>query len=232
MENLISVLGGQTILNQCFGASSLNNQFCSLLFARDEFGLFPSPALISAGVNFAKQTSRGIDFDLTYRKRFANGHRLDLRGIATYTLERTNFTDPTDPAHGDRQLGELGDPVFSGTLITGYGIGPFDLRYTLRYIGSMTDWDWEDTHSFKPGCTDAGCPPFNPDIADRINTGSVWYSDVRLNFTVKDRYQMYLGVDNLFDRMPPLRLTGAGAGSGIYSNIGRFFYAGVIVDLK
>jgi outer membrane receptor protein involved in Fe transport len=232
VTNLISVLGGQTILNQCLGASSINNQFCSLLFPRDQFGLFPSPALISAGVNFAKQTSRGIDFDVTYRKRFANGHRFDLRGIATYTLNRTNFTDPTDPKNGNRQLSELGDPVFSGTLITGYGIGPFDLRYTFRYIGSMTDFAYEDTHKFDPACTDAGCPPFNSDIADRINTGSVTYSDIRLNFTIKNRYQMYLGVDNLFDRMPPLRLTGAGAGSGIYSSIGRFFYAGFIVDLK
>jgi outer membrane receptor protein involved in Fe transport len=232
VTNLIAVLGGNTILNQCFGASSLNNQFCSLLSPRDSFGLFQSPALISAGVNFAKQTSRGIDFDLSYRKRFANGHRLDLRGIATYTLTRTNFTDPVDPNHGDRILGELGDPVFSGTMIAGYGIGPFDLRYTLRYIGSMTDWAYEDTHAFGPGCTDGGCPPFNSDVADHINTGSVWYHDVRLNFTVKDRYQMYLGVDNIFDRLPPLGLTGAGAGSGIYSNVGRFFYAGFIVDLK
>jgi outer membrane receptor protein involved in Fe transport len=90
----------------------------------------------------------------------------------------------------------------------------------------MTDWNWEDTHSFQ------GRPPENPDIADRINTGSVWYHDVRLNFSLKDRYQFYLGVDNLFDRMPPLRLTGAGEGSGIYNGIGRFFYAGFVVDLK
>jgi outer membrane receptor protein involved in Fe transport len=53
-----------------------------------------------------------------------------------------------------------------------------------------------------------------------------------LNFSLKDRYQFYLGVDNLFDRMPPLRLTGAGEGSGIYNGIGRFFYAGFVVDLK
>ncbi|MCL6678474.1 TonB-dependent receptor [Sphingomonas sp. RG327] len=235
VTNLISVLGGNAILNNCFNASSINNQYCSLLGQRDQFGLFIEPALTSAGVNFAKQTSRGVDFDLTYRKRFANGHRLDLRGIATYTLNRTNFTDPTFPKVGDRQLSELGDPVFSGTMIAGYGIGPFDLRYTFRYIGSMTDWDYEDTHSFGPACDPIDptqCPPFNSDVADRINTGSVTYSDIRLNFTIKNRYQMYLGVDNLFDRQPPLRLTGAGAGSGIYSGIGRFFYAGFIVDLK
>lgn len=225
VTNLISVLGGQTILNQCVDQPSINNQFCALLFPRDAFGLFPSPALLSAGVNFAKQTSKGIDFDVSYVHRFSNGLRLNTRGIATYTMERNNFIDPTNPKFADRQLSELGDPVFSGTLISGLGLGKFDLRYTFRYLGSMTVWNYEDTHSFQ------GRPANNPDVADRIRTGAVTYHDIRLGFTIP-HYQFYLGVDNVFNRMPPLGLTGAGGGSGLYSNIGRFFYAGAVVDLN
>lgn len=225
VTNLIAVLDGQTILNQCFDQTSTNNQFCQLLFPRTQFGLFPSPALISAGVNFAKQTSRGFDFDATYRHRFSNGLRLDMRGIATYTIERNNFIDPTDPTFVDRQLSELGDPVFSGTLITGLGMGAFDLRHTLRYIGSMTDFAYEDTHSV------GGRPPNNPDVADRIRAGAVMYHDIRLGFTIP-HYQFYLGVDNVFNKHPPLGLTGAGEGSGIYNGIGRFYYAGAVIDLK
>jgi len=41
-----------------------------------------------------------------------------------------------------------------------------------------------------------------------------------------------VGVDNVFNRLPPLGLTGAGAGSGIYSDIGRFFYAGAVLTFK
>jgi outer membrane receptor protein involved in Fe transport len=225
VTNLIAVLDGQTILNQCFNQTSTANQFCSLLAPRDPFGLFATPALTSAGVNFAKQTSKGIDFDASYRHKFRNGVRFDTRAIATYTFERNNFVDPTDPTFVDRQLSELGDPVFSGTLITGIGIGKFDLRHTMRYIGSMTDFAYEDTHSV------GGRPPDNPDIADRIRTGAVVYHDLRIGFTVP-HYNFYLGVDNVFNRHPPLGLTGAGEGSGIYNGIGRFFYAGAIVDLK
>ena len=225
VSNLISVLGAQQILNLCVDQPNINNQFCPLIFPRDQFGLFQSPALLSAGVNFAKEVSRGIDFDLGYRHTFANGHRLNLRGIATYTLTRTDFTDPTNPKFGNRILSELGDPVFSGTLIAGYGIGKFDLRWTARYIGSMTDFAYEDTHSFE------GRPPQNPDIADTPDTGSVWYHDVRLDYKV-NKYNFYVGIDNLFNRMPPLGLTGAGAGSGIYDSFGRFFYAGAVIDLK
>ena len=90
----------------------------------------------------------------------------------------------------------------------------------------MTDFAYEDTHSFE------GRPPQNPDVADRINTGAVWYNDVRVGYTIQHKYEFYAGVDNIFNRLPPLGLTGAGAGSGIYSNFGRFYYAGVTLDLK
>jgi len=233
VTNLISQLSAQNVINQCVDLPSINNQFCALVFPRDQFGLFGSPAAIQQGFNFARQISTGIDFDLAYRRHFANGNRLSLRGFATYTLDRTNYTDFNNPNFGNRILSELGDPVFSGTAIASYGIGKFDLRYTMRYIGSMTEFTYESTHAFAPGCSNGSCPPFNKDVADpgHINTGSVFYHDVRLDYTL-NKYQFYVGIDNLFNRLPPLGLTGAGAGSGIYNNYGRFFYAGAVLDLK
>ncbi|MGE5563381.1 MAG: TonB-dependent receptor domain-containing protein [Bacillota bacterium] len=235
VSKMIQQLSANAVANLCVDQPTINNQFCALLFPRDEFGLFGSPAAIQQPFNFAKQKSRGIDFDLSYRHRFGNGNRLNLRGFATYTLERTNFPDILNPKFQDRILSELGDPVFSGTAIASYGIGKFDLRYTLRYIGSMTDFSYEDTHKFPGACTTQNgaklCPPFNSDIADHPDTGAVWYHDVRVDYTI-NKFQFYVGVDNVFNKMPPLGLTGAGAGSGIYSNFGRFFYAGAVVDLK
>lgn len=233
VSNLIAQLSAQNVINSCVDLPSINNQFCALVFPRDQFGLFSSPAAIQTGFNFAKQTSRGIDFDLSYRRHFSNGDRLNLRGFATYTLNRTNYTDFNNPNFGNRILSELGDPVFSGTAIASYGIGKFDLRYTLRYIGSMSEFSYESTHQFAPACSNGSCPPFNKDVADRghINTGAVYYNDVRLDYTI-NKFQFYAGIDNIFNRMPPLGLTGAGAGSGIYSNFGRYFYAGAVLDLK
>jgi outer membrane receptor protein involved in Fe transport len=233
IEKVITQLGANTEITECVALPTIQNQFCPFVFPRDQFGLFASPAAIETGFNFAKRTARGIDFDLNYRRTFANGNRLSLRGIATYTLERTNFEDIVHPTVGNRILSELGDPVFSGTLIAGYGVGKFDFQYTARYIGSMTDFAFEDTHQFAPACNpDTGaCPPFNSDVADHPNTGAVWYSDIRANYTIHN-YQFYVGVDNVFNRLPPLRLTGAGSGSGIYSDIGRFFYAGAVLTFK
>ena len=42
-----------------------------------------------------------------------------------------------------------------------------------------------------------------------------------------EEFNFYMGVDNLTNKTPPLGLTGIGAGSSIYDNRGRFYYAGV-----
>ena len=224
VTNLIATLSAQTILNQCVDLPSLSNQFCASVFPRDPAtGFFNNPAVLSAGVNFAKQTSRGIDADMTYRHTFANGLRLNLRGIGTYTLERTNYISPTDPNFADRQLSELGDPVFSGTLITGIGMGAWDIQYSLRYIGKQTITSYEATHSLQ------GRPPTNPDFANRVYYPDVLYHDVRLNYRISQRYTFYLGVDDLFDKLPPLGLLGTEAGSP-FTSIGRFLYAGATVN--
>ena len=125
--------------------------------------------------------------------------------------------------------------------MAGYGIGKFDFDYTMRYISSMTDFQFEDTHHFSPACTpqtdpatgvtDTVCPPFNSDVADHPNTGSVFYHDIRVKYTI-NKYQFFAGVDNIFNRLPPLGLTGTGAGSAVYDGIGRFFFAGATLTFK
>ncbi|MEA3030387.1 MAG: hypothetical protein QOG13_1712 [Sphingomonadales bacterium] len=228
VDNLIAVLGAQTILNQCYDLPSLNNQFCTLLFPRNPDFTFANPALISGGVNFAQFKADGIDFELSYRRTFDNGHRLNFRGIATYVLKRTNFVSPTDPAFGDRILGELGDPQWAANVNITYGIGPWDLRWSMNYIGKQTIGAYENYFGFQ------GRPPQNADL-----TAEVWYPDVlyhaaRLSYRVNERFQFYMGVDNLFDTSPRILRNTFGstgtAGGASWDYIGRYFYSGATVD--
>lgn len=223
VDDLISVLGAQTIINQCVDQATIDNPFCAVV-TRNPDSTFGDPAVISAGINFAKLTARGVDADLAYRRTFDNGHRLNLRAIATYTLERTNFVNPIDPEFGDRQLSELGDPVFAANLSAAYGLGNFDVRYSLDYIGRQTIGAFETQNSFQ------GRAPTNPDAFPRIFYPDVFYHAIRTSYKVNNNFSTYFGVDNIFDRKPPLGLTGRGAGDAIFDNIGRFFYAGAQVD--
>ncbi|HKC01939.1 MAG TPA: TonB-dependent receptor [Sphingomicrobium sp.] len=228
VKNLIATLGGQTILNQCFDLPQ-PNQFCALLFPRNPDSTFPSPTLISGGVNFAKQEADGIDMELAYRKTFSNGHRLNLHGVATYVLKRNNFTDPLNSTIADRQLSELGDAQWNANMNIGYGIGIFDLSYSLNYIGRQTVGTYESQHSF------AGNPPQNADQFSKVWYPAVLYHAARLDLKIPTRdsnrkFDLYFGIDNLFDKKPPLGLLGTGGGDP-FDAIGRYFYGGVTVDL-
>ncbi len=227
VENIIATLSAQTILNQCVDLPNINNQFCALIFPRQPDGLFAQPALLSSGVNFARQVASGIDIDATYRRTFANGHRLLLRGIATRVLKRDNFISPTDPDFADRQLSELGDPKWAANATIGYGFGNFDMRYNLNYIGKQTIGAFENYFSVQ------GRPPQNEDFTEEVFYPDVLYHAIRFSLNVpqggRDRMTFYIGADNIFDTEPPLGLLGTGGGDP-FDAIGRYFYAGATID--
>ena len=227
VDNLIATLSAQTILNQCYDLAR-PNQYCSLLFPRNPDFSFANPALTSAGVNFAQFKADGVDVELSYRRTFENGHRLNFRAIATYVIRRDNFTSPTDPTFRDRILGELGDPQWSANVNISYGIGPWDLRWTMNYIGSQTILAYENYYGID------GRPPQNADVTSPIHYPDMLYHAVRLSYRVNERFQFYTGIDNLFDSDPRILRntfgsTGTAGGSG-FDYIGRYFYAGAIVD--
>lgn len=225
VKKLIAALSVNGIVTLCVDQPTINNQFCDALISpRDALGFFQNPVALSGGINFAAQRTRGLDFDAAYRRTFSNGYRLNLRGIATYVLERTDFTNPAIPDFGNRILSELGDPQFSAALITSLGIGNLDIQHSMRYIGKQTIGVFEAQNSFE------GRPPTNADQFADIYYTDVFFHDLRTSYKVDDNFRAYFGVDNVLDRKPPLGLTGSGSGSAIFSSIGRYFYAGAQID--
>jgi len=226
VKNLIAVLTAQQIINSCVDLPSIDNQFCPSITRLPDFS-FDNPALLSAGVNFAKQEADGIDFELAYRRNFSNGHRLNFHGIASYVLKRNNYIDPSNPDFANRQLSELGDPQWAANANITYGIGKFDLSYSLNYIGEQTIGAYESQNSFD------GRPPSNADLTEEVWYPDVMYHAARLSMKVpqggKDKFIFYLGADNIFDTKPPLGLLGT-AGGDPFDSIGRYLYAGATVN--
>lgn len=224
VESLISTLGAQTILNQCFDdPGGIDNPFCASIRRDPATGLFVEPALLSSGINFARQETEGIDVDVAYRHRFDNGHTLNLRAIGTYLIKLNNFTDPTDPDNPNRQKSELGDPEYAANLNANYDFGVFDIGYNLRYIGRQVIGTFESRFAFN------GEPPTNEDSTPGKFYPDVFYHDVQLGFDVAEDFRFHVGVDNVGNRKPPLGLLGV-AGGDPFDSIGRFFYAGARVD--
>lgn len=227
VRNLIATLGLQAILTQCFDQPA-GNPFCNSLNPRDPAtSFFPDGNVgISGGVNFAAQETSGIDVELRYRKKFGNGSSLQLGTLMTYLFKRQNFINPANPAFATQQLNNLGDPKIEGRFTATYeSAGGFGIRYQLQYIGQQSIAAFEAQNSFQ------GRAPTNADAFAQRNYSEVTYHNIRLAQKVDTKFELYLGVDNLFGKLPPFGLLGNGAGDAIFPNAGRFLYAGFRVTL-
>lgn len=222
VKNLIAGVGIQTIINQCYDAPTLNNSFCPLVNPRNADGTFATPFIgLASSVNFAKQTTSGIDAEIAYTRTLGSGDRISINSILSYVIDRTNFIDPVDPTTPTRQLSNLGDPQFEGQLNATYlTAGGFSFRYELQYIGKQSIGLFAAQRPFN------GSPPTNADQFPRKNYKAFTYHNLRAGFLVDKKFEFYAGVDNLFDKLPPLGLLGNEAGGAIFSNVGRQFYAG------
>lgn len=249
VEKVISGLTAQQIVDQCYGdPDSLDNPFCDVVFRRAPTGniftdyafdgqagrrlpglpdtAFPAvgPGFINQPFNFASLKTSGIDADLSYTTELGSGVGLALRGLVSWIANREEFLDIEDPDFSTRTRSTLGNPEWEGTVQAALNFNNVTFTYEGRYVGKQTIGVWELQNSHQ------GREPTDADQFPVVYYPEIFYSDIRLNLEIEDKYDFYVGVDNVFDQLPPLGATGVGEGSAIFDNLGRFFYAGVVAN--
>lgn len=240
VNNIISSVGAQTILNNCVDFPTLSNVFCSAFTRFAGPGLGPNGeqpgavlanSLIVAPLNFAKREAEGIDINLQYRTNIGENARFTTNLIYVHTLTRSNFEDPTNPSFENRILGEIGDPEDEFRWDFDFGYRNFNFGYRFRFIGQQYTSTYEN---FRSGIN--GLPAANADAIDPQKYPIITYSDVRLEWnvgeeagtaTARKSLQLYVGLDNIFNQLPPLGSTATGVGTAIYDYRGRSFYGGI-----
>ena len=248
VKNVIVSLSAQAIVNGCYDRPvGTTNVLCTFFTrwagpgtnaassANDEIGWVagdPTNALVSGPLNFASRERNGIDINASYRTRFFRNWILDTNLIYVHTIKNSDFQNPADPSFENRLLEELGNPRDEFRLDTDVRIGKFTVGHRLHYIGPMYVNLFEDFNALDSACSVAGCPPNDADWADIRQFPAVFYNDLRLQYDtgpmgMVKNVQIYAGVDNIFDRHPPLGSTATGAGSAIYDIRGRNYYAGI-----
>jgi outer membrane receptor protein involved in Fe transport len=222
LANVISSVAPQQVLNNCYDAATLDNAFCAL-FQRDPTTKFFVPgSLQDTSLNFAKRRARGVDSDINYRFDLPqDSGTVNLRGTVTYVVQRDNYPFIDDPNRPDQILYELGDPRWAFNISAQWRKDKLTVGYQGRYIGKMSVDVIENIKSV------GGRPPQNADYATISYYPDVMYHDLTAEYAISHNYTVYGGMENVFDRQPPYRLTGSGEGSGIYDNRGRYMYLGV-----
>ncbi|RIV83226.1 TonB-dependent receptor [Aurantiacibacter xanthus] len=238
VTDVIVNVGAQTIVDQCYDLPTLDNQFCAQFKRNNTSELGPNgeqpgtiikQSLIEGPLNFARRQRRGIDFDVQYNYEVAPNVFINSRAYYTHTLKVANYTDPVNPAFVNIFRGGLGDPIDEVVFDLDVTFNNFTVGYGAHYIGPMYLGDYEFYNSMN------GNPPTNPDAYPRQKYPSVLYHDVRLALKA-DKLgpatsgEFFIGVDNLFDKHPPLGATGLTENSAIFDVWGRRFYAGFSLD--
>ncbi len=219
VKNQINLVSDSQILDSCFDAPTLNNQFCRFLKPRLTGGsLDPIGASMLTVVNFASKRSRGIDVDLKYGRSFDDGDRVDVSFLATYLLERTDYQDINNPKFGNRVKGELLDSTFKAGVSASYTTGDLTFGYSMRYVGRQFIGEAENYRKFQ------GRGPQNPDLTSEIFFPDVFYHNIRFGYEVSTRFRLLLGIDNVGDTLPPFNEK-----FGSYDTVGRNFYAAIDV---
>lgn len=250
VDGVIASVGAQGIVNACYAQNSLNNVFCQSFERWRGPGVGPNNeqpgnilgnSLINAPLNYASRVRRGIDTQVSYRTSLSEDVRVSGNLIYTHNLQISNYQNALDPTFEDRILSELGDPSDEFRFDVDLSIGQFTLGYRLHYISSMFVNAYENYRALAGACTTTSCPPLNADISEIEKYPSVAYHDFRITWDIRGgdnvfsrliptgsetSLRFYVGVDNAFNRTPPLGLTAVGAGSAIYDVRGRTFYAG------
>lgn len=235
VNNVITSVDAQTIVNQCYDSPSLSNPFCGS-FTRvgggatgpggEEAFRIVEGSLLASPLNYASLKTRGLNTELAYSQRVGADVSLSGKVNWNHQFENTSFTDPTDPTFGDTIIDEVGSPRDQFNINLDGKFGAFFLNYQIRYLSKQLVTTtavgfYEDVNSFQ------GRPPQNADFQDIPYYPDVMYNDIRFGVEFGPASTFYLGVDNLTDRLPPLGSTGIGGGSGIFENVGRRFYAGI-----
>lgn len=217
IKDAIQGIDRQTAVNQCVDQTPYpGNVFCGQVQRDPATGLITGLDLTQQ--NVATQKARGVDVQLDYTVDLADytealgDGRVNVNFIGTY-LDK-NASTAFAGAEAIEFAGQVGYSRYRFNLRTTYEQGPVAFNWTVRYFsGANIDNESEFEGNRLP---------------------QLAYHDIQARYTVADKYQLYLGVNNLLDRNPPVigspfpaNITGTETAADVYDPVGRFFYAGI-----
>ncbi|MDP3550197.1 MAG: TonB-dependent receptor [Novosphingobium sp.] len=200
IDKSISTAGGgvNNILNLCYNViQNANSAICGLI-SRDSQGIISGPPFVVSAnnANLASLETRGVDFQLDYATRmgfgmFGEESRLAFNFLATYT-DKYTFTPLVDLPEDNVQCAgkfglNCGDPIpkFKANSRLSWIDGPLTTSVRWRHVGATDDDD--DATDF---------------IVDRIGAYNVF--DLSLSAEVTEGATINMGVNNLFNKAPPV----------------------------
>jgi outer membrane receptor protein involved in Fe transport len=241
LKDVIVSLSVATIVNQCNPTMASiiypgqngnpNDPLCTHL---QFYGPNGALSFINTGVvNFASQTTSGLDLSANYTMDFWNG-TLFWSALANLNDESTlqnpgmGINDSAGSYGGNAASG----PKWRGTLAATYAAGPYSFTAMTRWFGTAV--------SYQDGNTGNQASAATANLYDPAYFAVPFtaYLDLRGSYKWSDHVSFFGAIDNTFNTPPPLVAPTAattiantarfdGTNGAIYDELGRNFRLGV-----
>ncbi|MEO5812438.1 MAG: TonB-dependent receptor [Rhodanobacter sp.] len=232
LDDTITPVGAQTVANSCFANES--SPFCALQHRNvsGEYAFIQQPT-----VNLGKLNTKGIDGSIKYKiPHFdvfgQNYGDLTASLDTTYLTRYNNDTAPGQPGdvtihmagHYNNQYGNF--TRWRGLAQVTWLNGPWNVNYSLRYIGAVkVGWPLNAPEGLSG---DPGVP------GTVLSYAPVKYHNLAIGYNLAAYHtRLDVGVNNLFDKQPPLmfqnNVLNSNTDTNTYETIGRYFWGRVTV---
>ena len=217
LKDAVNTVDPQQVAELCVDQATLANPFCDAII-RQNGASGPAAAgnIISFNVgpeNVAQFRTAGLDVNLNYLLRTANLGNFNLNVIGNY-LDRLEFIGTIGAPTTDSR-GEAFAPKYTVNSDLTWHRGRVTVNYGLNYFSKTSRFSNQTLES-------------NPDVTlDKYKYYKEhWQHDIYAKFDVDKQFEMFGGINNLFNQKPDI-----GTNTYPVSSVGRYFYAGARIKL-
>jgi len=224
LKDAIGAVSAQTNATRCVDSpGGINNAFCSTIQRAGAGGFtdaggrtFPEHSIVrwtALNENLARSRRVGVDIEMDYRWQMIGGDAI-VRFVGSRLIQSREWAFQDFPNEYDENVTWVTDPRWRASLQSKYSHGQWRGSWDMTYI--------DGNLRVQPKSYQA-----NPGSTSPIRNGSYVYHNLQLGYSFPgDRIDVYLGVDNAFDKDPPRNYFGAEVGHSMYDNLGRYMYMG------
>lgn len=213
LQNAIQYSTAQDIVDLCYDQPTLDNIYCDVTARDPDSGFISDFTIIPQ--NVASFSTAGLEVTVNYRFEPGNLGRFNVSLVGGY-LDQLEFV-PSVGADPENELDSsvLPAPRYSAVFDLNWSKGPVTLNYGINWFDKTRRVTREQEAA-------------NPDYVapEYIWYKAKWEHELYASYNFDDGFEIYAGINNLFDTKPDV-----GALGYPVSAVGRSFFLGVKANI-